>query len=168
MHNTLLKRALRGRGQAAAAGEGEGDRDPVRDWAQRHAGRRRDGPRAGRRGGGEPGLPAAGPRRGLHEAVVQDEGLLPHRRRHLGRRLLRQGRRRRPPQPGYAGEPAGEIQDAPQGVRRMHEVRACSVAKVSRDLVHLVHWQLDAMVYYTVGLILTCFVIYTCVYFAEE
>jgi hypothetical protein len=85
-----------------------------------HAGRR-----AGRRGGGDPGLPAAGPRRGIHEAVVQDEDLLHHRRRHVGRR-------RRAPQPRYAGEQAGQVQDAPQGVRRVHEVRARSIAKVSR------------------------------------
>ncbi|KAK8454154.1 hypothetical protein SEVIR_5G405901v4 [Setaria viridis] len=119
------------RGEAEEAGDGEGGRDPVRDRAQRRAGRRGAGPGAGRGGGRDPGLPAAGPRRGLPRAVLQDQDLLHHRRRHLGRRLLRQGRRRRPPQPRDAVEQAGEAQDAAEGVRRLHEVRACSLAKRS-------------------------------------
>ena len=97
------------RGQAAAAGEGEGRRGPLRDRAQRDA-RRRAGPRHRRGGLGDGGLPAARPRGGLPRAVGQDADLLRHRRRHLGRRLLRQGRRRRARQPGHAHQQAQQVQ----------------------------------------------------------
>uniref|UniRef100_A0A0D9V8I3 DUF4094 domain-containing protein n=1 Tax=Leersia perrieri TaxID=77586 RepID=A0A0D9V8I3_9ORYZ len=79
-------------GEAEEAGEGEGDSDPVRDRAERRGGA---GPGGGRGGGRERGLHAAGSRGGIPRAFVQDQDLLHHRRRHLGRRLLRQGRRRR-------------------------------------------------------------------------
>ncbi|KAI3442588.1 Hexosyltransferase [Psidium guajava] len=59
-------------------------------------------------------FPQAGPRRGLPRALFQDPPLLLHGRLDVGRRLLRQGRRRRPPDPGHVGEHARDVSVQPR------------------------------------------------------